>query len=300
MNYDIIIVGAGPAGLTAGIYAARSLKKVLILEKSSYGGQIINSVDIENYPSLEHINGFDFATNLYEQAKNLGCEIKFEEVLDINNKKIKEVITAKNKYLTKTIILATGSSHRNLNIEREKELIGKGISYCATCDGNFYKDKIVAVVGGGNTAINDALYLANIASKVYVIHRRDEFRADDKDVSLLKKKKNVEIIYNSNVTKLIGEPLESIEVTNKNNEKQLIKVAGLFIAVGQIPLSDCFKKIIKLDNSGYVIAKENCHTNLSGIFVAGDIRKKDLRQIVTATSDGAVAAMEAVKYLKNK
>ncbi len=173
MIYDIIIIGAGPAGLTASIYATRALKKVLVLDANGFGGQIINSINIENYPSLKSINGFDFANNLYEQALNLGAEIKFEKVVQIKNKKIKQVITNKNTYEGKTVILATGCTYRTLGLEREKELIGKGISYCATCDGNFYKGLDVALVGGGNTAISDALYLSNIVNKIYLIHRRD-------------------------------------------------------------------------------------------------------------------------------
>ena len=301
MIYDIIIIGAGPAGLTASIYARRAEKKVLVLEANSYGGQIINSFDIENYPANYHINGFDFANNLYKQALDLQAEIKFEKVNEIKNKKIKEVITNKNKYLGKAIILATGLTHRILDIEGEKQLIGKGISYCATCDGNFYKNKDVCVVGGGNTAINDAIYLSGIANKVYLIHRREELRADLKDINLLKSKDNVEFVLNSNITKLnYHECLEGVEVTNIDNKKRCISVSGLFIAIGQIPLNDCFKKIIKLDNNGYIPANENCHTNLKGIFVAGDIRRKKLRQLVTAVSDGAIAADEAVEYLKNK
>ncbi len=300
MIYDIIIIGAGPAGLTASIYAARALKKVLVLDANGYGGQIINSMNIENYPSLKSISGFDFANNLYKQAINLGAEIKFEKVNEIKNKKIKQVITNKTIYNTKTIIIATGCTYRMLGLDKEKEYVGKGISYCATCDGNFFKGLDVAVVGGGNTAISDALYLSNIVNKLYVIHRRDEFRADEKDVNLLKKKKNVEFVYNSNITKLIGNNnLESIEVVNSTNEKRIIKVSGLFIAIGQIPMSDSFQNLIKMDSSGYIISKENCHTNCRGVFVAGDIRKKNVRQLVTATSDGAISAMEAVKYLKN-
>ena len=201
--YDIIIVGAGPAGLTAAIYAKRASKKVLVLEARGYGGQIINTLDIENYPANEHISGFDFATNLYNQAKNLGTEIIFEKVVEINNKGTeKEVITTKNKYATKTIILATGSENRKLGLSNEDELVGKGISYCATCDGAFYKNKCVAVVGGGNTALEDALYLSDIANKVYLIHRRGEFRGEEVTVNNLKEKENIEFIYNSNITKL--------------------------------------------------------------------------------------------------
>ena len=300
--YDIIIVGAGPAGLTAAIYGVRANKKVLVLEARSYGGQIINANKIENYPALKNISGFDFASNLYNQANDLGAEIKIEKVININDlKDIKEVETTDNKYKSKTIILATGADNRKLNLENEKELIGKGVSYCATCDGNFYKEKVVAVVGGGNTAAEDALYLSDIATKVYLIHRRDEFRASESTLEQLKKKENIEFIYNSNVTKLNGtEKLESIEVTDKNNNKKALKIDGLFIAVGQVPSNENFRNLIKMDDNGYIIAKEDCHTNIEGIFAAGDSRTKDLRQLVTATSDGAIAAVEATKYINNK
>ena len=230
--YDIIIIGAGPAGLTAGIYARRALKKTLILEAVSYGGQIINTLDIENYPTEEHISGFDFATKLYNQTKNLGAEIKFEKVTDINNQKdYKEVITTKESYKAKTVIIATGADNRKLGIEREKELTGKGISYCATCDGAFYRKKDVAIVGGGNTAIEDAIYLSDIVNKVYLIHRRDTFRADETLIEQLNEKKNIEFLYNSRITKVIGEKkLEKIEVTGNDNTQE-IEVSGLFIAV---------------------------------------------------------------------
>ena len=299
--YDIIIVGAGPAGLTSAIYASRAQKKVLVLEALTYGGQIINTLDIENYPAAAHISGVDFAKITYEQAKELGAEIKFEKVLDINNKdNIKEVITANNKYSCKAIILATGADNRKLGLENEDELLGKGISYCATCDGAFYKGKIVGVVGGGNTALEDAIYLSDIASKVYLIHRRDEFRAENITVEKINKKNNIEILLNSNVTKLIAnDKLESIEVTNNDGTTKNIDLDALFIAVGKIPENQNFSKIIKLNEAGYVIANEDCHTNVDGIFVAGDNRVKSLRQLVTATSDGAVSASEAVKYINN-
>lgn len=299
--YDIIIVGAGPAGLTAAIYARRASKKVLVLEAKNYGGQIINTLDIENYPVERHISGFDFATKLYNQAKDLGAEIVFEKVIEIKDNKEKEVITTKNKYTTRTIILATGSENRKLGLDREDELIGKGISYCATCDGAFYKNKDVAVVGGGNTALEDALYLSDIANKVYLIHRRDEFKGVESTLNLLKEKKNVEFIYNSNITKIISEDrLSSIEVTNKNGSIKEINISGLFIAIGRIPENQNFEKIIKMDKAGYIIAGENCNTNIPGIFVAGDNRTKEVRQLVTATSDGAVSATEAIKYINNK
>ena len=298
--YDIIIVGAGPAGLTAAIYGRRASKKVLVLKAKSYGGQIINTLDIENYPAESHISGFDFATQLYNQAKDLGAEIIFEKVVEIKNEKEKEVITTKNKYLGKTIILATGSENRKLNLEKENDLVGKGISYCATCDGAFYKNKNVAVVGGGNTALEDALYLTDLANKVYLIHRRDEFRGEESTLNLLKMKDNIEFIYNSNVTKLnASEKLESIEVTNKDGSTKKIDVDGLFVAVGRIPENENFAKLINLDNSGYIIAGEDCNTNVPGIFVAGDNRTKEVRQLVTATSDGAIAATSAIKYINN-
>ena len=227
MLYDIIIIGAGPAGLTSAIYAKRANKNVLVLEAKNYGGQIVNTLDIENYPANEHISGFDFATNLYNQAKNLGAEIIFEKVIDINDlEKEKEIITNKNTYKAKSIIIATGSENRKLGLANEDEFVSKGISYCATCDGAFYKKKTVAVVGGGNTALEDALYLSDIASKVYLIHRRDEFRGSERKAEELKGKNNIEFVLNSNVTKLLGDKvLESIEVTDKDkNVKTFIEI----------------------------------------------------------------------------
>ena len=300
--YDIIIIGAGPAGLTSAIYARRASKKVLVLEAKTYGGQIINTLDIENYPGEEHISGFDFATKIYNQAKSLGAEIVFEKVTDIKDLGTeKEVITVKNTYKANAIIIATGSENRKLGLVNEDELTGKGVSYCATCDGNFFRKKNVAVVGGGNTALEDALYLADIAEKVYLIHRRDEFRGLESTVNLLKEKENVEFIYNSNVTKLnADEKLKSIEVTNKDGSMKTIDIDGLFVAIGRIPENQNFAKIIDLDDGGYIIANEDCHTNVDGIFVAGDNRVKEVRQLVTATSDGAVAATAAIKYVNEK
>ena len=296
--YDIIIIGAGPAGMTAGIYARRAKKKVLILEKASYGGQIITADDIENFPTYTHISGFDFATNLYNQVKELGAEILFEKVIDIKNyDDHKEVITTNNTYNSQTIIVATGADNRKLGLDNEDALTGKGISYCATCDGAFYKDKIVAVNGGGNTAIEDALYLSNLVKKIYLIHRRDTFRADEILLNKLKEKSNIEFILNSKITKINGtQKLESIDISN-DKETTNLKIDGLFIAIGRNPENQNFANIIDLDEKGYVKALENCHTNVQGIYAAGDNRIKDLRQLVTATSDGAVAATEAIKYI---
>lgn len=296
--YDIVIIGAGPAGLTAGIYGIRAAKKVLVLEKSAYGGQIINAQNIENFPTSPHISGPEFATKLYNQAKELGVEIRFEKVVGINNfEDHKEVVTNNGKIDTKTVIIATGCKNRTLELENEKALAGKGISYCATCDGNFYRNKRVAIVGGGNTAIEDAIFLSGIAEKVYLIHRRDEFRANQKSVEALEDKENVYFILNSIITRIVGEErLEGIEVNNKD----VIAVDCLFVAVGMVPENEIFSNLIRINEAGYIIAGEDCHTNVDGIFVAGDNRTKALRQLVTATSDGAIAAEEAVKYLNKK
>ncbi len=299
--YDVVIIGAGPAGLTAAIYIRRAAKKVLVLEAKVYGGQIVNTLDIENYPAEEHISGYDFATKLYNQAKNLGAEIVFEKVISIEaNGKQKKVITTDNVYEASSVIIATGSENKKLGLPNEDQLIGKGISYCATCDGAFYKNKKVAVVGGGNTALEDALYLADVAEKVYLIHRRSEFRGEDFTVSRLKGKENIQFVLNSNVTKLnAGNKLESIEVASTDGKVRTIEIDGLFVAIGRIPESKAFANLIKLDDAGYIEADEKCHTNVDGIFVAGDSRTKDVRQLVTAASDGAIAAAEAVKYIGN-
>ncbi|MBO6262938.1 MAG: thioredoxin-disulfide reductase [Clostridia bacterium] len=298
--YDIIVVGAGPAGMTAAIYARRASKTVLLLEAVSYGGQIINTPDIENYPVEAHISGFDFSQKLYEQTKALGAEFKFEKVVEIKDENgVKTVITNKGSYEGKAVIIATGSENRKLGVEGEDELRGRGISYCATCDGNFYRNKVVAVVGGGNTALEDALYLADLAEKVYLIHRRDSFRGEETTVSRLKERQNVEFIYNSTVTKLIAEKrLKAIEVTDKiSGSVREIELNGLFVAVGRVPENQNFANLVELDEAGYIVAGEDCRTKCAGVFVAGDNRTKTLRQLVTATADGAMAATEAVKYI---
>ena len=296
--YDIIIIGAGPSGMSAALYALRANKKVLLLEKECFGGQIINASNIENYPALPNVSGYDFATNLYNQIKSLGVILKYEEVLEVTDKK--EVITTKDTYKGKNIIIATGLKKRKLNLENEDKLLGSGISYCATCDGNFYKNKNVAVVGGGNTALEDALYLSNIASKVYLIHRRDNFRGEKKLISDVKEKNNIELILNSNITKIIGEDnLNSIEITDNRNNISKLEIDGLFIAIGNIPDNNRFKNIIDLDENGYIIANANLKTKTDNIYVAGDTRVKTLRQLVTATSDGAIAVTEITKEMEN-
>ena len=296
--YDIIIIGAGIAGLTSAIYSLNANKKVLVLEKQSYGGQIITSPKVNNYPGLPNINGFDLATAVYNQAIDLGCEIKYEQVEKITTEK--EVFTTKDKYQAKAIIIATGLVSNKLNIENEDNYIGKGISYCATCDGNFYKNKDVMVVGGGNTALEETLYLSDICNKVYLVHRRDEFRGQRSSLDKLKEKENVEIITNSQINKLYGNDLlEEVEIINNNSELRSINISGLFIAVGKVPSNVIFKDIIELNENGYIKDNSNCHTNVEGIFVAGDVKEKNLRQLVTAASDGAIAAIEAIKYINN-
>lgn len=293
--YDSIIVGAGPSGLTASIFLRRSNKKILVLEANFYGGQIVNTPKIENYPTYENISGYDFATKLYNQAKNLGTKIKYERVVEIKNyDDYKEVITNKETYKTKTIILATGSENRHLGVEREKELTGKGVSYCATCDGPFYHGKDVAVIGEKNAALEEAIYLSDIVKKVYLIVRKDSFNADDILVEKVNDIKNIEVLFKTNIKSLNGEKVLKSITLNDNKD---IEVSALFIAVGRVPENENFKNVIKVDDKGYIVANDNCHTNVDGIFASGDNRVKSLRQLVTATSDGAIAANEVIKYV---
>ena len=300
--YDIIVIGAGPAGLTSAIYATRANKKVLVLEAKTYGGQIISTSRIDNYPGMPHVSGVEFATSLYNQTIELGAEIKFEKAINIEDEGItKKVITSDNVYECKAIILATGADKRKLGIEKEEELVGKGVSYCATCDGMFFKNKDVAVVGGGSAALGEAEYLSNICNKVYLIHRRNEFRGEERQVDILKEKNNIEFVLNSNVTKLNGDNfLESIDVTDNLGNILNFKVSGLFIAVGQVPETSNLMLKINTNEKGYVTALEDTKTNIEGIFVAGDIREKKLRQLTTAVGDGAQAAVMAINYINSQ
>ena len=297
---DVLIIGAGTAGLTAAIYARRAEKTVLVLEANSFGGQIVNTPSIENFPAAPHVSGFDFAMRLYEQATALGAEIRFEKALELRDGDPKTVVTAKNEYEAKTVILATGSKNRKLGLPEEERLTGRGVSYCATCDGHFFRGKTVAVVGGGNTALEDALYLSDMASKVYLIHRRDSFRGEEALANRLKEKENAEFVLNSTVTELIaGAKLEAVRVSGTDGNERVLPVDGLFVAIGRIPENQAFSPPVQLDEAGYVAAGEDCRTNVPGVFVAGDNRTKTVRQLVTAAGDGAVAALEAVKYLNS-
>lgn len=292
--YDLIIIGAGPAGLSAAIYAGRSGKKALLLEEKNYGGQIVNTPDIENYPGISHISGFEFAMELFKQAESFGAEIKYEKALSISGDDTKVVTTNKGQYEGKAVIIATGAKNRKLGLDNEDSLVGRGVSYCATCDGMFYRDKVVAVNGGGNTAVEDALFLANYCKKVYIVHRRDEFRADEKDVAKLKEKDNIELVLNCTIKEIVAdEMVKGIVVVDKTtNEERQIDVNGLFIAIGQVPDNGDFENVVELEN-GYVKADESCYTNTPGIYVAGDCRTKEVRQLATAAADGAIAALAA-------
>lgn len=298
---DIIVIGAGTAGLTCAIYGLRAGKSVLVLEEKMYGGQIVNTPSVENYPGYKNISGFEFANNLYEQAKALGMEYRNEKVTGIKTcsekNGLRAVVTEKGTYETRAVVIATGAKNRMLGLEREKELTGKGVSYCATCDGAFFKGRAAAVVGGGNTALEDALFLSNYCSKVYVIHRREEFRGDKSDVDKLKTKENVELVLNSTVEELLGEnTLNGVNVRNVNdNTLTKLSVDGLFVAVGQVPDNERFREAVKLDDKGYIVAGEDCRTGTDGIFAAGDCRTKSVRQLVTAAGDGAVAGLVASK-----
>lgn len=300
MVYDIIIIGSGFAGMTAALYAARNGMKTVVFEKYFAGGQIINTVNVENYPGFKSISGFDLAEKLKSQVMSFGIDIKNEEIVDVNFNDVNKVIqTKKGEYISKTVIVSVGCISRKMGCQNEDAFEGKGISYCATCDGHFFKDKDVCVVGGGNTALEDAIYLSGICKTVYVVHRRDEFRGDTKTVEVLENKKNVKFILDSEIISVSGTNfLEYVTVKNKKTtEETKIPVNGVFVAIGQIPSTEIFADVLELDGNGYIVSNENCTTNIPGIFVAGDVRTKKLRQLITAAADGAVSASEAAEYI---
>lgn len=300
--YDLIIIGSGPAGLSAAIYAQRAVLNTLVIEKTVMsGGQILNTYEVDNYPGFKGINGFDLGMKLKEHADQLGAKFVEEDVKEIQtDEKIKRVVTNKETYEAKTIIIATGARYRKLDVVGEKEFSGMGVSYCATCDGAFFRNKTTCVVGGGDVAVEDAIFLARMCKKVYVIHRRDEFRAAKSLQDKLFSLENVEIIWDSQVKEIKGEggKVSQIEITNSNTkEEQTIDTDGVFIAVGIIPNSDEFKGSVAMDEQKYIIAGEECQTNIDGVYAAGDIRTKMLRQIITAASDGANAVTSVQNYL---
>ncbi len=323
--YDIVIVGAGTAGLSAAIYGVRAGKKVLVLEEKTYGGQIINTPEVENYPGIPKISGFEFATNLYNQAIDLGVEVKLEKVKTVENMELvtsgvtanvagrgagemaltaatvelKNVITDSGEYICNSVILATGAKNRPLGVDREQQLIGAGISYCATCDGMFFRGKDVVVVGGGNTALEDANFLTNYCNRVYLVHRRDKFRGEEKLVERLRGKDNVEFVLNSRVIELKGQDMIEGVVLENTSDKTLRELScqGVFVAIGQMPDNERYSQLVELDNLGYIVAGEDCKTNAPGIFAAGDCRTKTVRQLTTAAADGAVAALAACEFI---
>ena len=299
--YDVIIVGGGPAGYAAALYAARANLSTLVLEKFSPGGQMATTDMIENYPGFpEGINGFELAMQMKNGAERFGVTSKLTEVKSVDLQATPKLVTTrKDTFAAKTVILATGAFPRELGLPNERELRGRGVSYCATCDGMFYRDKTVVIVGGGNTAVADAIFLAKICKKVYLVHRRDELRASKTYMETLKRVENIEFVWDSEVTELHAEQfLTGVTVRNKkNSETRLLDCDGVFVAIGNIPNTELVKGQIELDEAGYVIADETTKTNVEGVFAIGDMRQKPLRQVVTAVADGAVAAKFAEEYI---
>ncbi len=297
---DLVIIGAGPAGMTAAIYASRAQMKFVILEKAFPGGQITNTYEIENYPGIKTASGFELTTMMQEHVTHFGIEIKTEDVEDVLlNETIKTVKTSANTYQAKTVILAMGATWKKLGIEGEEAFSGRGVSYCATCDGAFYRNKTTMVVGGGDVAVEDAIYLARMCEKVYLVHRRDELRA----VKVLQEKlfelENVEIIWDSELIKIEGDQfVNKAEIMNKKTgDSRQIDADGVFIAVGSNPNTEFVRGKVDMDQGGYIATGENCMTNIEGVFAAGDLRQKSLRQVITACGDGATAVYSAERFI---
>ena len=300
--YDTIIIGGGPAGYTAALYAVRAGLDTLVLEKFSAGGQMTQTQQIDNYPGYEEgIDGFTLGYKMQQGAERFGSKTIQTEVLSADLKASpKKVTTDMGDYFAKTVIIATGADHRHLGIEDEEKLIGKGVAYCAACDGMMYKGKTVAVVGGGNSAAADALLLSKICEKVYVIHRRDTMRATKIYHDPLMKEKNIEFKWNSQVDKLLyDEKIKGVVLKNEDGSTQEISLDGLFVSIGRNPATEMFRDQLELDSSGYIVADESTKTNLPGVFAAGDVRTKAVRQIITAAADGAVAAHFAEEFIAN-
>ncbi len=298
--YDIIIIGAGPAGLTAALYALRADKTVLVLEKGTFGGQITYSPQIENYPGYAQMSGNEFAEKLIDQVLSQGAEIEMEAVTAVrDNGATKTVVTEDGEHEAKAVIISTGVKHRQIGLPNENELVGEGISYCAVCDGAFFKGQTVAVLGGGNSALQEAVLLSEGCKKVYVIQNLDYFTGEARLVEKLKQKDNVELITGTVISALNGEKtLQSLTLCKESDGSESnLEVNGLFVAIGLIPNNEAFAEIAGLDEWGYIDSDESCLTKTEGIFVAGDCRKKQVRQITTATSDGSIAALAACRYI---
>lgn len=299
--YDIIIIGAGPAGMTSALYSLRANKSVLLIEKRAFGGQITYSPKVENYPGFEQISGNEFGRKLHDQIMKLGAKFAIDEaVLVDDNGDNKTVVCKNNRYVCRAVIFATGADHRRLNVSGENDFLGKGVSYCAVCDGAFFTNKITAVVGGGNSALQEAIYLSDICQKVYLIHRRADFRADKFLVDKLNHINNITVMKNSEVYEITGESVVShIGILDKlSGNKTQISVSGVFISIGLAPQNDAFSGLVRIDESGHAEVDDECIVR-DGIYVAGDCRKKSVYQLTTAVGDGATAAVNACRYIDN-
>lgn len=297
MLYDIIVVGGGPAGLTAALYARRANKTVLIIEKATFGGQITYSPKVENIPGFLALSGNEFAEKLVEQALEQGAEVEIAEVTEIIDGETKTVKTDSGDFEGKSVIWATGAKHRMLGLEREQDFVGEGISFCAVCDGAFYTGKTVAVIGGGNSALQEAIMLSDLCKKVYVVQNLDYLTGEKKLADVLATKNNVEIILGTTVESLMGEKALNGIVIKRGEERRTLLIDGMFVAIGLIPQNEIVEELVTLNPWGYIDAGESCLTNAKGIFVAGDCRSKKIRQVATACADGAVAALAACDYV---
>ena len=300
-SYDVVVIGGGPGGYTAALYAARANLSTLVLEKFSPGGQMATTDIVENYPGfVDGINGFELGMQMKQGAERFGVKTKLAEVKQVDLESDPKLIyTKKDVFEAKTVILAMGAFPRELGLEKERELRGRGVSYCATCDGMFYKGKTVVIVGGGNTAVADAIFLARICEKVYLVHRRDELRASKTYMEALEKAENIEFIWNSEVIEILAEQMVTgVNVKNRIDESvREVACDGVFVAIGNVPNTELIKGQVALDDAGYVLADETTKTNIPGVFAVGDMRQKPLRQIVTAVADGAVASKYAEEYI---
>ena len=299
--YDMIIIGGGPAGYTAALYASRAGLDTLIIERMSVGGQMALTDIIDNYPGFDQgIDGFTLGMQMQAGAERFGAKTEYGEVLSVDLiSEIKKIVTDAGEYFSRTVVIATGANPKLLGVENEEDLIGKGVHYCAHCDGRFYKNKIVMVVGGGNSAVSDALYLSRLVKKVYLVHRRDTLRATKIYHEPLMKAENVEFVWNTTVLSLLAnERLNGVKLQNlKTNEEHEVNVDALFVSIGRKPATELFREVLSLDEAGYIIADETTKTNIPGVYAVGDVRTKALRQVITAASDGAVAAHFAEEYL---
>ena len=299
--HDIIIVGGGPAGLTAALYACRANKSVLVMEKAAFGGQITYSPKVENIPGFVSLTGNEFAEKMVEQVLEQGADVEPCEVFEIRDGDVKTVVTDSGEFQAKAIIIATGARHRLPGLAREEEFIGNGISFCAVCDGAFYEGKDVCVLGGGNSALQEALLLSDICSKVYVVQNLERLTGESKLADKLYEKENVEIITSSVITELLGdEELNGLVIKNDNGEVRTLTVDGLFVAIGLIPQNDIFANVLNLNEYGYADVDESCKAQTKGIFVAGDCRSKRVRQVATACADGAIASLAACDYIEGR